>query len=525
MFNEKLKYNISFYIYVLLMITIWAFLSNNIDPDFWARILQGDAFWNLGHILKSDIYSYTPTHIWLDHEWGASVLFSFILRNFGYWGIFGTRIIIVFLIFYFVFKTAKLLINKDVKPIDVFLFSFSLISLPTLTGSCLRCHFITFLFFTIFIYILERVRKNGENKLLFLLPVLMLIWANCHGGCVAGLGVLAIYSLGEALNKKPFKKYLYTLFSCLAVMFINPYGIDYVKFIFMATTMPRPNITEWISPFVSQSVLFTWFKILYSIFFIVLLFKIKDYKNDFTKYLLLFVCAYFSYKYIKNTPFFILASIIFLYKDICVGHNNYFNFIYRHIKEPAKKQKTQDCIRITENILPYGLMPLFFVMSLITLFMIKPDLYYLYEQPVQEVEFIKINDLKGRVLAPLELGSYTAYKLFPNNLIYMDGRYEEVYFNKEKELLDKFYNAEDDWEKVLNEPYKPDYLLIPFDAVINDYIPSDYKAVFKTKRYILYSLNEKLKSVYLLPSSDKNYYIKNAFTKGFEFKKNYKKSL
>ena len=523
--NKELKYNICFYIYVLLMITIWAFMSNNIDPDFWARILQGDAFWQLGHILKTDVFSYTPTHVWLDHEWGASVLFSFILNHFGYWGIFSARILIVFLIFYFTFKTAKLEIDKGVKLLDVFLFSYSLVSLPTLFSSALRCHFFTFLFFSIFIYILERVRNKGENKLLFILPVLMLIWANAHGGCVAGLGILAIYSLGEALNKKPFKKYIFTLFVCFAVMFINPYGIDYVKFIFMASTMPRPNITEWISPFLSQSGLFTWFKILYSIFFIVLLFKIKDYKNDFTKYILLFVCAYLSYKYIKNTPFFIITSIIFLYKDICAGHNNYFNFIYGHIKEPAKKQKTQDCVRITENILPYGLMPLFFAGSLIVFFMIKPDLYYLHEQPVKEVEFLKINDLKGRVLAPLDLGSYIAYKLFPNNLIYMDGRYEEVYFNKEKELLDKFYNAQNDWEEILSEPYKPDYILIPVSAVINDYIPNNYKAVYGTQWYILYLINDKLKEKYYLPSADKNYYIKNAFTKGFTLNKSDEKSL
>ncbi len=523
--NKELKYNICFYLYVLSMITTSAFLSNNIDPDFWARILQGDAFWKLGQIFKTDIFSYTPTHVWLDHEWGASVLFSFILNHFGYWGIFGVRIIIVFLIFYFTFKTAKLDIDKDLKFFDIYIFTFALISLPTLLGSCLRCHFITFLFFTIFLYLLERVRKKGENKLLFILPAIMLFWSNAHGGCVAGLGVLAIYSLGEALNKKPFKKYLFTLFACFLVMFINPYGIDYVKFIFMASTMPRPNITEWISPFLSPSGLFTLFKILYSIFFIVLLFKIKDYKNDFTKYILLFVCAYLSYKYIKNTPFFIITSIIFLYKDICAGYNNYFNFIYRHIKEPAQKQKTQDCVRITENILPYGLMPLLFAYSLITFFMIKPDLYYLYEQPVKEVEFLKINDLRGRVLAPLDLGSYIAYKLFPNNLIYMDGRYEEVYFDKEKELLDKFYNAQEGWEEILNEPYKPDYIIIPVNAVINDYIPDNYKAVYKTQWNNLYSVNDKLKDKYIHPSEDKNYYTKNAFKKGFELKKADKKTL
>ena len=48
--------------------------------------------------------------------------------------------------------------------------------------------------------------------------------------------------------------------------------------------------------------------------------------------------------------------------------------------------------------------------------------------PLKEVEFLKINNIKGNILVPFEMGSYVSYKLYPNNLIYMDGRYEEVYY-------------------------------------------------------------------------------------------------
>ena len=50
-----------------------------------------------------------------------------------------------------------------------------------------------------------------------------------HGGVVAGLGLLAMYTLGEALNKKPFKYYLITTIVCPLVLFINPYGVEFVK--------------------------------------------------------------------------------------------------------------------------------------------------------------------------------------------------------------------------------------------------------------------------------------------------------
>ena len=42
-------------------------------------------------------------------------------------------------------------------------------------------------------------------------------------------------------------------------------------------------------------------------------------------------------------------------------------------------------------------------------------------------------NIKGNIITPFALGSYTSYKLYPNNLIYIDGRYEEVYYdNKER---------------------------------------------------------------------------------------------
>ena len=76
-----------FYILSFIFIYALALVHNTIDMDFWARIIQGNAFWSLGHILKQDPFSYTQTHIWLDHEWGASVIFSFIQNHFGYLGI------------------------------------------------------------------------------------------------------------------------------------------------------------------------------------------------------------------------------------------------------------------------------------------------------------------------------------------------------------------------------------------------------------------------------------------------------
>ncbi len=474
-----------FYLFIIVQIALITFANNTIDPDYWARLLQGNAFWLNHSIMKQDIFSYTDTHFWLDHEWGSSIVFSFLQNNFGFIGVLFFKILLLFIIFLLVIKTIELQTQKNNNLYNIIIFTLTLYSLSTLSQSWLRCHFFTFFFFTLFLYILELVRKQGNNKLLLLLPPLMLIWSNMHGGCVSALGMLFIYTIGEFLNKKQFKYYLFSLIGCFAVMFINPYGTDYVKFIFMASTMPRPYITEWLSPFLDKPVDFMiCFKITYIIFLFIIIKNLKNLKYDYTKLLLLIACAVVSFKNIKSTPFFIITSLVFLYEYIVV----YFS---------DKKNK----------FIEVGLMAVFLIFAAKS---ISPS-FFLSCQPYKAVEFLKINNLKGKILAPLDMGSYIAYKLYPNNTIYMDGRYEEVYFDETKNLLDNFYNAKQNREDIFY--IKPDYIITPSDALINDFLlkRKDYKLTYRDEYNWIFIEEKSQKRIYKLPSNNILYYAKTAF--------------
>lgn len=150
-----------------------------------------------------------------------------------------------FTIFFLIIQTLKLQNVKSTKLYNFLFFFFVINSAETLLLSGIRCHLFTFALFALFVYVLELVRKRGKDRLLIILPFLMIFWANVHGGCVSGIGLLLIYAIGEFLNKKPYKNYLLTSLGCVLAMFINPYGFDYLKFLFMATTMQRDMIAEW----------------------------------------------------------------------------------------------------------------------------------------------------------------------------------------------------------------------------------------------------------------------------------------
>ncbi len=481
-----------FYLLLYAVIYIQALINNTIDMDYWARLLQGNAFIELGHILKHDSFSYTQTHTWIDHEWGSGVIFSFIQNNIGFDGILFFRALIVFLIFFFIFRIIKLQITENNYLFNILFFSFALFSVPTLYQSGLRCHFFTFLFFTIFLYVLEISRKKDIYKPLIVLPLIMLIWCNCHGGCVSGLGLLILYATGQCLNKKSYKQYIITLLLCFAVMFINPYGVDYIKFIFMAVTMQRPFVTEWISPFYHPAVTFMLqFKIFYILNIIVLLLSVKKIKNDYTKYIVLVVCAYLSFRYVKNTPFFVIAAMSFLYEDFLLFINK---FLPEKLLNYTKKKQ---CGVI--------LLFLIFVISLITYFRMPYVYNYMSQQPVKVTDFIARNSLTGKIVAPFDYGSYLAYKRFPDNLIYMDGRYEEVYYKETKDLLDDFLNVKNDGYKILED--NPELVIIPADALVNDYMKKldNYKLIYSDEKDLLYAYKDSLKDNYInTPLSDEN---------------------
>lgn len=478
-----------FFLYFAMFVFLYmnTVLYNSVDMDYWARLLQGNAFWQVGSILKTDIFSYTDTHLWLDHEWGSSVLFSLIQKN-GYATVLLFKTLIVFLTFVFIFKTVKI-VNLKTNPLfNLVYFIFAVSAMPTITQSWLRCHFFTFLFFAFSVFLLEKIRKNKNYKLLVIFPFLMLLWSNMHGGCVALLGLLGIYTIGEYLNKNTFKYYIYTLIASIAVMFINPYGFEYVKFIFMASTMTRPFVTEWISPFCHPVWNFLWeFKLMYIINLLLLIFSLKNIKKDYTKYILLVVCAYFSCRYVKNTPFFVIVSMIFLYDTLL-----------QNIELICSKLKIFNIKILTVIICTVLIIFSFYKINKNIISLFCPDLSH---QPVKVTGFIKSNKLKGNILAPFDMGSYIAYKLYPDNLIYMDGRYEEVYYKETKNLVDNFYNVSEDWDKILNYKYRSDYIIVPKDAILNDFLikRNDYHYIYSDDDNCLYAHKDVLKEKYIIP--------------------------
>lgn len=496
-----------FYITLFLLILAFSMTSTYFDFDLWARLIAGMGVIDGGHVLTEDFLSYTPVHTWWDHEWGSGVIFYVFLKFFGPFSLIILQAIMLFLIFFTASKVLKLKIKET--PYNILFYFFTLMAVMENLNTPIRCHMFSFLFFTIFIYILEKVRQ-GNNKLLFIIPFITILWNNIHGGVVSGLGLIGMYALGEFLNKKSYLKYIITLIISLLSLIINPWGYKYIKFLFMANTMQRPYIIEWWGLF-SKFYLFKQIKFKLFMFASVIIETISTYKNiklegikawyekaDKVKYIVLLSTLYLAISHVKLLPFFAIATICFVYED-------FYNLI-KNIKFPQWKEKIVYAFILGISIFTF----------LIKDFSIPVDLNI---YPVKEVEFIKLNNLKGNILSNFGYGSYISYKLYPNNLIYMDGRYEEVYYDYMVPVLKEFFLAYPNWKQLLIY-FPPDIMILeksyPIYKIISE--SKDWQNAYESEVFGVFVSNKIAKKNYIRPTDDINYYKNTLFSTGIKFK-------
>ncbi len=488
-------------------------LNNYPDYDLWARLIAGAHVIETHSILKTDFLSYTPTHIWYDHEWGASTIFYFVFKYFGAQGLMILKGLLCAFTLFFCYKTIEIRKPQSTIPYNILYFVLMFLAVLKSLGPLIRCLLFTCLFFSIFIYILE-LSRNGRKKPLILLPFIMILWSNIHGGCISGLGIIGVYCLGEFLNKKSYKEYLISFFTCCAALFINPYGIGYVKFLFSAATLNRNYIAEWASPF-SHKFFYQYLK--FKLYLVIMLLteiiyliknKVNYEKLDKTKFLIIILMTYLSVTHVRHQSFFIFTVGTFLYDEFY----SLFNKLIAKIKIP-------ESLILLKEITVYFIL---FIVSFPYLISQNKEVRITEtEYPRYAIEFVKINNIKGNLFINFDWGSYAAYKLYPNNLIVMDGRYEEVYDPKLLLQLKDFHLLKNDWYKIIRD-YKTDVMILEKKYPVYNKIKEhpDWALVFENNLSGVFVPINNFKDYYLYPPVSNDYYNNNLFQTDIKFKKN-----
>lgn len=222
------------------------------DPDLWGRMAYARLALAQGRLVSDvDPYSYTAAGgIWRDHEYG----FNWIAWGFyslGGWP--GLRVLRLLLYFgtlgLSLAPAWKLARGSGVR---LLYFALPAVALaPGFVGP--RAQATSFILFAWLLFCLFRAEEHGPKWLLFgVLP--LPLWANMHGGFLAGGGVACVwggFKFVQALRRREWRTVGLIVLAgavCLSSFFLTPWGPKYAPFILRTATMDRPYVPEWSAP-------------------------------------------------------------------------------------------------------------------------------------------------------------------------------------------------------------------------------------------------------------------------------------
>ena len=225
------------------------------DADLWGYLTYGKLFAGSGGLTSRDPFAYTSSGFqWMTFEYGAQLLLWWAYYFAGPIGLIVLKCVVGGVALWCLFIAVRVTTHEPFIWAPIFLLCTSAIS----RFFVFRPQLFTFAFFALFVMLLFKYLLHRRTPL-WALPLVMLAWANLHGGFLAGLGALGLGILLRASeNLAAFgwrsgrlaegtQRLWLTLAACIAVTFINPLGPRLWVYIITEVTHStnRRYIEEW----------------------------------------------------------------------------------------------------------------------------------------------------------------------------------------------------------------------------------------------------------------------------------------
>jgi len=346
-----------------------------------------------------------------------------------------------------------------------------------------RPQLFTFAFFAFFVVVLFKFLRRRRAPL-WALPVVMLAWANLHGGFLAGLGAVGLVILLRASeNLAAFgwrsgrlsegtQRLWVTLAACAAVTFINPLGPRLWVYIVTEVTHStnRRYIEEWAPASLHRD---AWSMI--ALTFIVVILAVvgwtahrraKGSAGPLPIYWVascvpLIAMSYLSVRHVPLAAIWTGPVITLLASQV-----------HDQLPQLAAFRRSWFVLRGLA-LLPVCL--IFFVVYSDPLPAIRIDGTVLGpKHPCGAVAFLRDQGAQGNLYNPLWWGAYITWELYPSVRVSMDGRNVSL-FPDEMVLENMKFYTDDVNRADLDAPfrYATDFLVVPADAPVLPRVQAD----------------------------------------------------
>ncbi len=202
------------------------------DADLWGHLCYGKLFLNNGGRIVPDPFAYTTEgRQWSNHEYLAQMALAQVSLWFGSPGLIGLKCVLGVLAVLCLYGCLRTVTAEP----RLWAPLLMLVSQSLCRWYQFRPQLFTYVLFAFFVLILFRYLLN-RSRLIWVLPLLMPLWVNLHGGFLAGIGAVGLALAGcilQAANREGWRwKALWAsawplslvLLGCFAGSLLNPLG-------------------------------------------------------------------------------------------------------------------------------------------------------------------------------------------------------------------------------------------------------------------------------------------------------------
>ena len=411
--------------FLFLSLIVWLFLAG---PNGWLALLSdGDTGWHIrvGDWIREhrafprqDFLSFSKAgEPWFAWEWGAEVGMSFLNSWAGLKGVVLGLGVMIPAYLMIVFRHAMWRGATPFIALPILLFACGSSAIHYLA----RPHLFTLVFLAAALWMVDADRKRPTQKIWLLVP-LTILWANLHGGFLSLVACLGLIAAGSVLSKDWWtaKRYTILTVTCLVASVANPYGYHLHEHIvaYLRSDWIREAVDEFQSPsFRSEAML------LFEIVMIASL--IAAYRalrrGNWVDALLVIGWVHLSLGSVRHVPIFFLVAGPILAGELSAWWQELVPGLPRRavlrtfdkISADLRPGFVRNSIWVLAPVIA-----MVFVDQPIAWPKTFPELKF----PVSLIESNR-NVIEGkRVLTTDEWGDYLAYRFYPKQRVFFDGR-------------------------------------------------------------------------------------------------------
>jgi len=453
------------------------------DVDTGYHIRAGEFIIKTFSIPRHDIFSFlTPALPWTAHEWLSEVIMAIIHKAFGITGVAIFFAFIISSVYYLLYK----IIKTDQDNIILTVFIVLLVLISSQIHWLARPHIFSLLLIVIWYYLLDEYQYNHKNCL-YLLPPIMLLWVNLHGGFLAGFILISIYLFGNVVKyftsqgagRDIYKKKIRLLglitVACLFVSLINPYTYHILLFPFnlVSNKFIMDHVGEFMSPNFHELMPFKYLLLLMIV--ILAISKIKTNLIELLLILMFLNMSLFSVRYIPLFSIIAAPILLRLIRPMLLEKSD--GKLVKFLNKRA------DGISEIDASAKGYLWPITALVVVVVL-VASGKIAYTFDpktKPVAAVEFLKKENLKGNMFANDEFGDYIIYAAWPEYKVFVDGRSDMYGTEIMKEYL-KVISIKPGWEEILNK-YHINWIIYNSNTILSLFLMErdDWKLIYADK--------------------------------------------